>query len=102
MKNSTDEATVSAKDAAFMLDTDMEQDMRSYREEVTLQVIKTINKSPELYKDMKFGKMGARSHNEDTIKKTCVEYAKAHNNEFGDLFQSELDEVNWSLVIARV
>lgn len=94
--------TVTAKEAAFMLDTDMEQDMRSYRQEVTLQVIKTINRSSELYKDVKFGKQGARKHNVDTIKKTCIDYAKAHNDEFGDLLRTELEEVDWNMVIARV
>ena len=71
-------------------------------EDVTLSVIRTINRNAELYKDVKFGKMGARKHDEETVKKTCYDYAKAHNNEFGELFQTELDMVDWREVIRRV
>jgi len=70
--------------------------------DVTEQVIYTINRNAELYKDVKFGKMGARKHNEETVKKTCYDWAKAHNNEFGELFQTELDMVDWKEVIKRV
>jgi len=70
--------------------------------DVTEQTIYTINKDPELYKDVKFGKMGARKHDEESVKKICYDYAKAHNNEFGELFQTELDMVDWKEVIKRV
>lgn len=66
------------------------------------QVISTINKDAELYKDVKFGKMGAREYNEDTVKKTCLEYARKHNDRFGKLQKSELKNVDWSEVIRRV
>lgn len=94
--------TVTAKEAAFMLDTDMEQDMQSYGKEITTLAIKTINKNNELYKDVKFGVMGARKHDAETIKKTCIKYAKAHNDEFGDLFITELEDVNWNEVLRVV
>lgn len=100
MKSSTE--TVTAKEAAFMLDTDMEQDMQSYRSELTTLVIKTINKSAELYKDVKFGGVNDKEYTPKTVKATCVKWAKAHNDEFGTLFITELDDVDWNEVIRVV
>lgn len=94
--------TVTGKEAAFMLDTDMEQDMKSYGEEVTLGVIKAINKSPELYKDVKFGVMGAREHNAKRVEAIIKKYAKEHDNEVGGFFISELEVVDWQEILDRV
>ena len=94
--------TVTGKEAAFMLDTDMEQDMKSYGEEVLLGVIKAINKSPELYKDVKFGVLGAREHNAKRVEAIIKKYAKEHNNEIGGFFITELDVVDWKQVFDRV
>jgi hypothetical protein len=72
--------------------------------DVTEQVIYTINRDKELYK--KFTK--ARSSTEDkylqvdAVSELCYFYAEEHNNEFGELFQTELDMVNWEEVIRRV
>lgn len=71
-------------------------------EDVTNETIKTINKDPELYKDVKFGEMGGVPVSEDSVKAICYKYAEAHNNEFGELFQTELDMVDWAEVIRRV
>ena len=94
--------TVTAKEAMYMFDTDMEQDMQAYGEEVTLGVIKAINKSPELYKDVKFGVMGAREHNAKRVEAIIKKYAKAHDNEIGGFFISELDVVDWQEIMGRV
>lgn len=92
-----DEDTVTSKEAAFMLDTSMEEDMQSYKQEITTHVIKTINKSPELYKRAKATiDQGASLH------VTCKWYAQEHNDEFGDLFITELDDVDWAEVQRRV
>lgn len=96
------EEVMSSKEAAFMLDTDMEQDMRSYAKEVTLGVIKAINKSSELYKDVKFGVMGAREHNAKHVEAIIKKYAKAHDNEIGGFFITELEVVDWQEIMDRV
>lgn len=100
MKNTTE--TVTAKEAAFMLDTDMAQDMQSYGKELTTIVIKQINRSAELYKDVKFGRITDKEYTPKTVKATCVAWAKAHNDEFGGVFITELDDVNWNEVLRRV
>lgn len=89
--------TVTMKDAAFMLDTDMEQDMKSYVQENTLHVIRTINSTPKLYtfvkENLKFNL---------SIKDSATTWAKNHGDEFGDLFITELDSVDWDEVARRV
>lgn len=97
-----DDETVTMKDAAFMLDTDMEQDMQSYAKEVTLLAIKKINTTPKLYTDIKKGIVDDPDVTVDNTAQTCYDYAEAHDNEFGELFQSELDQVDWAEVIRRV
>lgn len=94
--------TVNSKEAAFMLDTDMEQDMQAYAEEVTLGVIKAINKSGGLYRDVKFGVQDAREHNPARVEAIIKKYAKEHDNEIGGFFISELDVVDWKDVMGRV
>lgn len=89
--------TVTSKEAAFMLDTDMEQDMQSYKQEITTHVIKTINKSPELYKRAR-----ATIDQGASLQVTCKWYAEEHNDEFGDLFITELEDVDWNEVSRRV
>ena len=89
--------TVTMKDAAFMLDTDMEQDMKAYGSEVTLHVIKTINSTPKLYEYVK----GNRDHGL-SVKDSCTTWAHNHNDELGDLFVTELDAVDWNEVSRRV
>lgn len=92
-----DDETVTSKEAAFMLDTSMEEDMQSYKKEITLHVIKTINKSPELYKRAR-----ATIEQNASLHITCKWYAQEHGDEFGDLFVTELDDVDWDEVRKRV
>lgn len=93
--------TVTSKEAAFMLDTSMEEDMQSYKQEITTHVIKTINKSPKLYATIKEIKEARTSPNQ-MIKNVCVDLASKHNDEFGDLFITELEDVDWNEVSRRV
>lgn len=81
---------------------DIDFNMEDIIEDVTRHTIKHINSDPELYKDVKFGKVGARKHDAESVMKICYDYARAHNNEFGPLFQTELDMVDWAEVIERV
>lgn len=92
-----DEDTVTIKDAAFMLDTDMEQDMASYRAEITMQAIKYINSNSELYNYVK----GNMEHGL-SVKDSATTWAKNHNDELGSLFITELDLVDWEKVKERV
>lgn len=85
MKNNT----VTSKDALFMLDTDMEQDMKTYGEEITNLAIKYINSTPKLYNRMK---------NAKSIRSEAVVWAEEGNDEFGPLFITELEMVDWNKV----
>lgn len=87
--------TVSSKEALFMLDEDMTQEMESYKEEVTKTAIKFINKTPELYKRMKATKDQGASL--EITAKWWAEEAR-HNQEFGDLLITELESVDWDKV----
>jgi hypothetical protein len=89
--------TVNSKEALFMLDTDMEQDMQAYGREVTLQAIKHINSDPQLYKYVKENAKYGMSY-EDSART----WASNHKEEFGPLFITELDSVDWKEVKRRV
>lgn len=88
---------MSSKDALFALDTTMEEDMEDYSKEVTLLAIKHINSTPELYKYVK----GNLKYNM-AIMDSATTWARNHNDEFGDLFITELDMVDWQEVERRV
>lgn len=94
--NSHDEDYVSSQEALFMLDTDMEQDLQSNADELTGLTIRHINSTPELYDLVKDNKTVAN------VSSICYGWAEANNNEFGQLFQTELDEVKWSEVVKRI
>lgn len=84
-----DEETLTSKEVLFMLDTDMEQDMKSYGQEVTELAIKYINSTPELYNRMKKA---------NSMSSEAVVWAEEHNDEFGALFITELEMVDWDRV----
>lgn len=94
--------TMTSKEALFALETTMEEDMQDYGDEITMLAIKTINKDPELYKDIKFGRIEDTEYTADTIKDTCVKRAKNNNDQFGDLFITELEDVDWAKVMRIV
>lgn len=89
--------TLNSKDALFMLDTDIEQDMASYADEATGLVIKYINSNAQLYRKVKTMQIARTS-----IAETCTKWAKEHGDEFGPLFITELDVVKWDEVARRV
>lgn len=88
--------TVNSKDAAFMLDTDMEQDMKSYVQEITAHAIKFINRTPKLYELLKPNKSIAN------VSGVCYDWAKENHEEFGDLFITELESVDWAKVARAI
>lgn len=87
--------TVNSKEAAFMLDTDIEQDMKAYKDEITLQAIKFINRNKAVYERMKATKEQGAS-----LQITAKWWAQEqqHHDEFGDLFITELESVDWDKV----
>ena len=91
------EDDMTTKDALFALDTDFDQDVDNMRKEYTLLVIKHINSTPELYEFVK----GNQKYNM-SIKDSATTWASNHNDEFGDLFITELDLVDWQMVESRV
>lgn len=66
-------------------------------EDVTNHTIYFINSTPKLYEKIKRDGIIRKS-----ISESCYEWAEEHNNEFGDLFQTELDMVDWNEVKKRV
>lgn len=88
--------TVNSKEAMFMLDMDIDQEMASYGQEVTEVAVKFINSSPEAYK------MSISATDEKELKTLALRWAEDHNNEFGELFQTELDQVDWSEVKRKI
>lgn len=92
-----EDATVTMKEAAFMLDTDMEQDMQTYVQENTLHAIKYINKTPKLYEIVKNDKDAP-----ENIARTAHKWAEEHNYEFCDLFIKELESVDWTEVARKI
>lgn len=89
--------SVTSKDALFMLDMDIDEEMKSYGEEMTDLVVKHINSTPELYKFIK-GNLEYKL----SIKDSATTWASSHGNEFGPLFQTELDVVKWGDVEKRI
>ena len=85
--------SLNSKEALFALDTTMEEDMAGYGDEATGLVIKHINSTPELYRFVKGNLEQGLS-----IKDSATTWAKSHNDEFGDLFITELDVVKWGEV----
>lgn len=73
---------------------DLDMDMEEIVQDVTEHTIKYINSTLELYNAIKYSS--------DPIDKICVAWAEAHNNEFGELFQTELDMVDWAEVRRRI
>lgn len=96
------EDTMNMSEASDLLDTDFNQDIEAMGREYTLLAIKKINRTPTLYTDVKNGIVDDAELTVDNIAQTCYDYAEMHNNEFGDLFQSDLDLVDWDEVIRRV
>ena len=80
---------MSGKEAFFALDTSFDDDMEAIKREATLLTIKHINSTPKLYELVKGKKY---------IQQTCIDWAFTHGDEFGELFISELDMVDWAEV----
>ena len=88
---------MTTKEALFALDTDFDQDVSNMVQEYTILAIKHINSTPELYNYIKGNLEYGMS-----IKDSATTWAHNHNQEFGDLFITELDIVDWEEVKARV
>lgn len=81
-----------------------EDDLPEIKREVTQQVIFHINCEPWLYKSFVRARARGTSHElkVDNVAQLCYDWAEAHNNEFGDIFQAELDFVDWDVVLKMV
>lgn len=81
-----------------------DEDMIEMKHQVTQEVILAVNKSPTLYSD--FVKVRAKSDDPhlkvDNVAQFVYEYAEAHDGWFGEVFQPELDVVDWDVVIKGV
>lgn len=63
------------------------EDIKEMRREVTAQIVFHIQTTPELYKELA-GKSGKE------MKQAVYEYTAEHDNEFGEVFEAELDVLN--------
>lgn len=88
---------MTGKEAFFALDTEFDDDISSMKDEYTLLAIKAINKNPGLYNYVK-----GNLHYGMPIKDSATTWAKNHGDEFGDLFITELEIVDWDEVTRRV
>lgn len=73
-------------------------DLRQIRRETSAEVALHINLTPKLYKQMS-GLSGK------DLKPRVYEWAEAHNNEFGDVFQPLLDDLtraDWDNVARQI
>lgn len=68
-----------------------EEDIQEMKEQVTQEVIFHINSSPSLYSKMK--DLDAKG-----LKQAVYEHAGKNDNWFGQVFEPELDVVDWELV----
>lgn len=82
-----------SKDAFFALDTTFDEDMEQIGDDATRLAIKHINSTPKLYNRVKAA---------NSIADECIVWAEEHNDEFGELFISELDSVDWNKVLEAV
>lgn len=89
--------SVNSREALLMLDTDMEDDMKAYKEELTLLTIKHINSNRQVFDYVK----GNLKHNL-SVKDSATTWAKNHSNEFGPLFETELELVDWKKVTGAI
>ena len=83
---------LTSKEAMFALDTTFDEDVKAIGEENTMLAIRYINSTPDLY-----NKVGG-SITSAEMRLSCYGWAKSHNDEFGDLFITELDTVDWKKV----
>lgn len=93
---------MSSKEALLALDTTIEEEMGDYGREVTLLAIKHINSTPKLYNEVAALKPTDGGAPHGSTYKVCRRWADNHNNEFGGLFVTELDMVDWDEVARRV
>ena len=74
------------------------EDIKEMRRDLTAQVIFHIETTPELYKELS-GKSGKE------VKSSVYAYAEEHDNEFGEVFQAELDVLNrndWAEIAGKI
>lgn len=72
-----------------------DEDMKEMARQVTAEVIFTINSSAKIYSDVKDLKASK-------MKEYVFAYAQEHNNEFGSVFEAELEVVDWNKVVKGI
>ena len=75
--------------------------LEQIRQENTQYALFHINKTPELftkYMDLKQLHKNKKSNSEYGLS-FAINWAKEHNNTFGDLFETELELVRWNKVL---
>lgn len=82
---------LNSKDAALELDTDILDDMGSYKEWITKMAAKHINSTRRLYQAVR--ELPAQKMSIESSK-----WAKEHGGDFGELVAPELELVDWSEV----
>lgn len=75
--------------------TELNPSMNDIENDVTELTIYHINSTPELN-----NMLSGLSSTE--LQDNCIEWAKRNNNEFGELFETELYMVKWDEVAKRV
>lgn len=68
-----------------------DEDIKQMRKQVTAEVAYHINKTPKLYHEYK-------DLDAEQLKAAVYSHAQENDNEFGSVFEAELDVVDWEKV----
>lgn len=68
-----------------------DEDIKQMRKQVTAEVAYHINRTPKLYTEMK-------DMDPEQLKKAVYAHSQEDDNEFGTVFEAELDVVDWEKV----
>lgn len=94
--------TVSSQEALMMLDLDINEEMQTYKQQLTKLVVKHINMTPRLYAEVRKIKEGSRNSAARRIRRLCIAEAENNDGNFGDIILTEMDQVNWAAVSRMV
>ena len=68
-----------------------DEDIKQMRKQVTAEVAYHINRTPKLYQEYK-------DLTASELKDAVYSHSQANDNEFGSVFEAELDVVDWDKV----
>lgn len=82
----------------------MDEDIKAMVEETTRQAKEVFKSSKELQAQVAIARAGDKNIQQfgEYLHNIAVKYAKAHGDNFGELFIAELDAVDWTTLVGEV